>query len=355
MTTIIPARNVNDAFQTFKTMFNEKPEYWINVSPRGKRTMEYVGPVITEYSHPTERVLFDKLRDANPFFHFFESLWILAGRKDVKFLDLFNKRMKTFSDDGKVFHGAYGYRLRNHFTVNGALKAEGVIDQLYEVVRLLRKDHDTRRAVLSIWDPVSDLYVESKDIPCNDMIFFKVRANRLHMTVCCRSNDVVWGAYGTNVVQFSMIQEFVACAIGAGVGNYRQFSDSFHIYPDEESFKKSVINDHEERELYEIGLVNPYPLFDRTNDYSLWLSQLESFIEHGGDLSHWNNEPILPFFTDVAGPLYEAWAHYTGLRDHGIITKRERVAAAMAMVVKCQASDWKLACHEWLKRRDTDE
>jgi hypothetical protein len=40
-------------------------------------------PVVTCYSAPTQRVLFSPMRDANPFFHLMEALWMLAGRDDV--------------------------------------------------------------------------------------------------------------------------------------------------------------------------------------------------------------------------------------------------------------------------------
>src|SRR4051812_24359480 len=81
-----------------------------NVSPRGSPTLEYPEPVITHYARPLERVLFSPDRDANPFFHFFEALWMLAGRDDVEFLAALLPRMQEFSDDGVRLAGAYGYR-----------------------------------------------------------------------------------------------------------------------------------------------------------------------------------------------------------------------------------------------------
>ena len=68
------------------------------------------GPVITTYTAPWQRVLFSKIRDANPFFHFFEALWMLAGRQDVKFLEQFTPRIREYSDNGSTLNGAYGYR-----------------------------------------------------------------------------------------------------------------------------------------------------------------------------------------------------------------------------------------------------
>jgi hypothetical protein len=61
-----------------------------------------------------ERVLFDSVRDANPFFHFMEALWILAGRSDVEWLAQWLPSIADYSDDGVSFHGAYGMRLNTH-------------------------------------------------------------------------------------------------------------------------------------------------------------------------------------------------------------------------------------------------
>ena len=43
-------------------------------------------PVTTVYEKPKERVLFWEERDANPFFHFMEGLWMLTGRNDLEFV-----------------------------------------------------------------------------------------------------------------------------------------------------------------------------------------------------------------------------------------------------------------------------
>src|SRR5690606_25799426 len=72
-------RNVNEAFAELMRLAGN-PSIWRKVSPRGMETLEFRGTFITEYSHPQERVLFSAVRDANPFFHFMESLWIMAGR-----------------------------------------------------------------------------------------------------------------------------------------------------------------------------------------------------------------------------------------------------------------------------------
>src|SRR5262249_11634251 len=136
-------------------------------------------PVTITYTHPRERVLFNTVRDANPFFHLYEALWMLAGRNDVAPLSYYNSRMKEFSDDGKTLNGAYGYRWRNARgreygsgltivmvddptlpTGKRPVCADlsvGSCDQLDTLVNHLRADPTSRRAVLQMWNVEDDL------------------------------------------------------------------------------------------------------------------------------------------------------------------------------------------------------
>lgn len=214
----INVRNVNHALPLALALLRDTG---ISVAPRGLLTVELPSPFATTYSHPTEMVLYDAARDANPWFHLFESLWILHGRDDVQFLQWFLPRMVDFSDDGIKFHAPYGYRMRHAFGC----------DQIEFCIKALSEDHDTRQAVISIWNPNLD-WKKTKDRPCNDLIMFKIRNNRLRMTVCNRSNDAILGAYGTNVVQFSTLLKYVAGYVGVEIGAYTQVSDSFHVYAD---------------------------------------------------------------------------------------------------------------------------
>ena len=56
-------------------------------------------PVTTTYRIPTERVMFWSERDANPFFHFMEGLWMLDGRRDVQWIGQFNSTIDQSSAD----------------------------------------------------------------------------------------------------------------------------------------------------------------------------------------------------------------------------------------------------------------
>lgn len=287
-------------------------------------------PVTTVYECPWERVLFDDLRDANPFFHLFEALWILAGRDDVAFPAQFCERLKDYSDDGQTFYGAYGARLRN------------VKDQLLEAVAILRAEPDSRRAVLQIWDATKDLGHDGKDIPCNTQLYLKLRDGALHLTVCNRSNDIVWGLYGANAVQWSMVQEYLAAQLGVAMGPMTTLSDSFHIYESNRVWQaiepmKSI---PALADPYESRYVCAYPLVDVPGTFDAELDrhlkdQADELAPMFPNRSAWRNS----FFWCVAEPLYKAWQAH----------KQDKSGARFA--AECQATDWRHAALKWLARR----
>lgn len=307
---------------------------------RNGPALVYPMPVCTHYRCPKERVLFWEQRDANPFFHFFEGLWMLAGRNDVAFLAQFVGQIKQYSDDGVKFWGAYGHRWRSAFN----------FDQLKAIVVELKKDPRSRRAVLTMWDPPRDLHRTGKDFPCNTHIYFSREEQGvafpdvLNMTVCCRSNDMVWGAYGANAVHFSMLQEYMAGLIGIDVGHMWQMSNNFHAYPD--TFEPlSGLEDeagspfHRHPCPYELEDVTPYPMMSSPEG---WTDDLLSFMDDQDRPRIYTN----PFFTEVVHPLWEAHKAY---RDKDSPT---RFLDALRAVGGCAASDWRVACYAWLVRRE---
>jgi hypothetical protein len=327
--TVIAARNVNDAFD--RAVALAMSSHMRCTASRNGSTLEHDGPVITSYDRPEERVLFSVARDANPFFHFFEPLWMLAGREDVRFPATIVKRMAEYSDDGKTYRGAYGYRWRN----------AGGMDQLKELVKLLRTEPNTRRAVLQMFHAPADLGAVSKDIPCNTHVYFKVRDGALRATVCCRSNDILWGAYGANITQFSTLQEYLADKVGVEVGPLVQLSDSWHVYtggPGGEAWQRLMqghvfsmggVHDYE---YYADGIVHPYAIGAHDAD---WDEDLKDFFAGFDQL----NNPVAhvfrtPYFRRVVTPMWLAWQ----TRD-------------ISVLEECRATDWRTAAKAWLQRR----
>ena len=329
----ITALNVNDAY----------PKALSLVADYGARRMSRAGevlvlkePLAIQYLRPLERVLFDPLRDANPYFHLMESLWMLQGRNDVAWLANWLPRMSEFSDDGVTFHGAYGYRWREHFTYN----SEWRMDQLSMIVNELRANPESRRCVLQMWDATADLGRNTKDVPCNLSVTFQIADERLNMVVFNRSNDLIWGALGANVVHFSVLQQYIADCIEVPVGTYEQVSANAHVYLSEWKKRGYDTMSYIPTPLsspYERGEVEPFkPLF-LPGKRAEWQHDLKMFIEGTQQTPF-----ATSFFDGVVMPLVLSHRAYK-LRDFEM---------AQAHLLNCIATDWRLAAQRWLERRD---
>lgn len=249
-------------------------------SPRGKLVKE-VRPACVEFLNPLNRVTFLKGRAVNPFFQLAESLWIISGKSDVAFLEAFNKNMASFSDDGKFFNASYGERIR-FFTKNDLHHVViNPIDQLEDAYLKLKADPDTRQAVIVISNPMFDNYnytvgEQGKDIACNLVITFKIRDNKLEMSVFNRSNDLHWGLFGANLAQFSTIQETLAAWLGIEVGTYTHITDSLHVYLDDYGHKitDTVLKANE-------GVVShPVWKFETEPRMSMNFEQFDTFLSY---------------------------------------------------------------------------
>lgn len=100
-------------------------------------------------------------------------------------------------------------------------------NQLQFIIDELRRNSDSRRAVIDIRDNSDDMY--SDDPACLQHIQFFIRDNKLHMKVLFRSNDACKAAF-MNMFALIMIQKYIADSLGIEVGTYTHRANSFHCY-----------------------------------------------------------------------------------------------------------------------------
>lgn len=302
-------------------------------------------PVTTVYDYPTERVLLSTARDANPFFHLYEAMWMLAGRRDAESLNLFVKDFgaRFAEPDGRI-HDAYGYRWRNMLGV----------DQLDVITYRLKRDPTDRQCVLQMWSTVSDLMPgPEKTRPCNTHAYFRVRQADampvLDMTVCCRSNDMILGGYGANAVHFSVLQEYLAARIDVLVGRYYQLSNNCHVYESElekihrrMTIRQPIVEALTRDEYVEMPAhVHTQPLvydaatFD--HELTLVMRQHDAGIAGHQDWSEIKNR----FLVDTFWTAMVAFHRWRSANKFSAITMAEKIAAP----------DWRRACVEWMNRR----
>lgn len=332
---VIKVRNVHDALWLGMDHITQEG---VARPSRNGPVLQFPEPVTTVYTHPVERVVYWPERDCNPYFHFFESLWMLAGRRDVSFLTQILPRMAEFSDDEVNFWGAYGYRWRHWFGH----------DQLPSIWEALRANKDDRRQVLSMWDGSADLRHQGgkKDLPCNLQVIFQVAVDgRLDMTVTNRSNDMIWGAYGANAVHFSYLHEFMAAAVGVPVGIYRQVSNNLHVYTENPVYTKTL------------GILKAY-----NNPYH-FPSPGTTVVEHRAlhlaegpyrfldDCAEFCDNPDKPlpglnvWLRRVAIPMWKSFRAYSE-KDN-----RSRYFNAKAHIESCEDQAWRVAVTQWIQRR----
>lgn len=319
---VIHCNSVDEAYDLAYELMRHHGEV---SNSRAGRVFSPPFPVTTVYHSPQKRVMFNPKRDANPFFHLMESVWMLAGYQDARWLDRYVSDFSArFAEDDGDQWGAYGYRWRRHFG----------FDQLDVAVHRLRRNPEDRRVVIQMWDAMSDQFdvrdgqIEPKDVPCNTQIYPRIVNGRLDITVTCRSNDVVWGAYGANAVHFSILLEYLAGRIGVPVGRMYQISNNWHLYESvEDKFQPSWLVS----EMYPDTL----PIGD---DWDNWDADATRFCIHRDEPTEvYHNQ----WFSTVVAPMHRA---------HTLWKAGERLAARQ-VADTVAAWDWRLAAQRWMQRR----
>lgn len=341
----INAQNVNEAY---KRGLNVLAHFGEKQPSRAGDVLVMPHPVTTRYRNPRQRVLFDALRDANPFFHLMESLWMLAGRNDATWLDQFvSDFSKRFAESEGIQHGAYGFRWRTHFMLDGNEddpKYGFELDQLERIVTMLKRDPFDRRVVLQMWDPEIDLGANVKDVPCNLTVLPRIIHNALDITVFCRSNDAIWGAYGANAVHFSVLQEYLAARVGVSVGDYYQISNNFHAYT-------NIFNKKATPAWLEAPVEDPYSTGEAkvtqiVTEGDAFDEDLRQFFNNPTDTNPPVSEYKNKFFDDIAVPMFNSYKRWR---------EGDKDAARSWLLQMPHDSDWKLACEQWYDRRTPKE
>jgi thymidylate synthase len=351
-------RNVNEAFWGLVDRFDRRRGI-VSMPSRVGDVLMIPEPVTITYEKPLERVLFNQARDANPFFHLYETLWMLAGRSDIAPLEYYSSKYPEFVQDGDNpdANGAYGARWRDwrvpvgdgsnnrdsaHDSLHGINSQVDRgwvrVDQLEVIADRLKKSPNCRRQVLEMWSVHSDLLRNdrSKDVCCNTHAYFLINAGRLDMTVCNRSNDLILGALGANVVHFSFLQEYMAARIGVEVGVYHQFTNNLHTYT--ERFRPEKWLADQTESLYDDVVDNVHvPLVRDPKQFNRDLCRFVG--RHSKDaVAGSYQEPFLQF---VAQPMCVAF-HYH---------KRRKYDEALAVLSTVKADDWQFAGKNWILKR----
>jgi thymidylate synthase len=190
----------------------------IRTKPRGMETLE-CAPVSFTLLSPRKRCISNPQRNWSLPLALGELAWHLSASDKVSSLAYYAPIWNSFADEnGRITGSCYGAKIFS----KGPTKS-----QWSEVRSILRKDPDTRRAILYFSDPNTSF--GSRDVACAISLQFLLRSGKLDAIVNMRSNDAVWGL-PYDVFLFSFLQEMMAVELGTELGHYHHLVASMHIY-----------------------------------------------------------------------------------------------------------------------------
>jgi thymidylate synthase len=183
-----------------------------------------------------------------------ESLWLASGRNDMALITHYLKHMSDYSDDGFYMRGGYGPRFRHYdgtmidYRIADTEYKGNCVDQFAYIEACFKEDQETRRAVISLGDPMKDEFDErgqlkqTKDIPCTRMLHFiqDATTHKLNLVVNMRSNDMLWGASAVNIFNYTFMLEYFSSILGLKMGTYFHVANNFHYYENLQSMVKEV-------------------------------------------------------------------------------------------------------------------
>ncbi|MBI5073026.1 hypothetical protein HZA99_04365 [Candidatus Woesearchaeota archaeon] len=119
------------------------------------------------------------------------------------------------------------------------LRANKNIDQIQQLISLLQKNKNTRRALAVTWDLEKDS--SSEKPPCLILTEFLVQDDKLFLTAFFRSNDM-FHAWPRNAFGLRKIQFHVAAATNLSVGSLTIISSSAHLYQNNWTLAQDILS-----------------------------------------------------------------------------------------------------------------
>ena len=205
--------SIPDAVNGYVDLVQHVLKYGKEVAPRGMKTRE-IEDAIIRIDDVYNTLPLGVGRGTVPGIGAVEACQLIAGASTPKLVIAIGPQFANYTEDNGLFHGAYGIRTQSQYA---------------PIVERLKADPDTRQAVVTIWNPELDLLANKRDYPCTILHQFRIRNNKLNMSVYMRSNDVWLGA-AYDFFQFTRVQLAIASILGIEPGTYHHHVGSLHIY-----------------------------------------------------------------------------------------------------------------------------
>ena len=152
-----------------------------------------------------------------------ELLWFLAGDTNIKYLNDNGVRIwDEWADERGDLGPVYGQQWRSWPTQDGK-----AIDQIANVVATIRRNPDSRRLIVTAWNPAD---VDKMALPpCHCLFQFYVARGRLSCQLYQRSGDVFLGV-PFNIASYALLTMMVAQVTGLVAGEFIHTFGDAHLY-----------------------------------------------------------------------------------------------------------------------------
>ena len=153
----------------------------------------------------------------------YELLWFLRGDTNVRWLQEHGVRIWTeWADENGELGPVYGHQWRSWPDYNG-----GTIDQIQNVLDQIKNHPDSRRMIVSAWNPAE---IEQMALPpCHCLFQFYVADGRLSLQLYQRSADTFLGV-PFNIASYALLLMMMAQVTGLKAGDFVHTTGDTHLY-----------------------------------------------------------------------------------------------------------------------------
>lgn len=153
----------------------------------------------------------------------YELLWFLRGDTNVHYLQEHGVRIwNEWADENGELGPVYGHQWRSWPDYKG-----GTIDQIKNVVDMIKHNPDSRRMLVTAWNPAE---VEDMALPpCHCLFQFYVAEGRLSLQLYQRSADSFLGV-PFNIASYALLLQMIAQVTGLEAGEFIHTTGDTHLY-----------------------------------------------------------------------------------------------------------------------------
>jgi thymidylate synthase len=153
----------------------------------------------------------------------YELLWFLKGETNIAYLKEHGVKIwDEWADELGELGPVYGKQWRSWEGANGK-----VVDQVTELIDQIKKNHDSRRLIISAWN-VADL-PKMALMPCHTIFQFYVADGKLSCQLYQRSADVFLGV-PFNIASYALLTMMIAQVCDLQPGEFIHTFGDVHIY-----------------------------------------------------------------------------------------------------------------------------